>query len=298
MTLSYAAKSALFGAYVADAASMGLHWLYDPERVSEFEGALTFRHPDPADFADAKGVFVHHGKRAGDLSQYGAQMRVMVRALKGGSYDRATYQQETVAAFGAGGWWQGYIDKATRGALEGIAAGREPSGADDDQIPALSKLPPLVALGARVPEMDGAVAVPTANEPAAASPRPATAALRAAFGGADLTEALEAGLSAAAPDVAALLSASLERAQDDAVRYAGDLGRACPLPQSLPVAFQILAGCTGFADAVTTNIRAAGDTCGRSIFIGAMAAAVHGVPLDWAVAVRDGRALWQELDAI
>ena len=98
--------------------------------------------------------------------------------------------------------------------------------------------------------------------------------------------------------VVSILAASVERAQEDPVAYAGEMGRACPLPQSLPVAFQILARSTGFADAVETNTRAAGDTCGRSIFIGAMAATAYGVPLDWALAVKGGHALWQELEAI
>ncbi|MEX0285354.1 MAG: ADP-ribosylglycohydrolase family protein [Paracoccaceae bacterium] len=298
MPLTDFQKTALFGAYVADAACLGLHWLYDAERISNLDGALAFRRPDPADFADAKGVFVHDGKSAGELSQYGAQMQVMVRALKGGTYDRDAYQRETMAAFGPGGWWQGYIDKATRGALDGIAANRHPSGADDDQIPALSKLPPLVAIGGTDAEIDDAVSVTNANATAAAYANPATAALRAVFDGKTLTQALEAGVASAEPEAAAVLASALERAQEDSIAYAGELGRACPLPQSLPVAFQILAGSTSFKDAIDTNIRAAGDNCGRSIFIGAMAAATHGLPLDWALAVQDGNRLWQEFEAL
>lgn len=296
MALSTARKTALFGAYVADAASLGLHWLYDPERIAKLEGPLTFRHPDPADFEGAKGVFVHSGKRSGELSQYGAQMRVMVRALGGGAYSRAEYQTAFAAGFGPGGWWQGYTDKATRGTLAGIAAERDPSGADDDQIPALSKLPPLVAIGGSDAEADDAVAVTNANATAAAYARPATAALRAAFDGIGLAQALQAGVAAADPEIASGLASSLDRAGEDAAAYAGELGRACPLPQSLPVAFQVLAGASSFPDAVEANIRAAGDSCGRAIFVGAMAAAAYGIPLGWALAVSDGHALWQELE--
>ncbi|MEM9247172.1 MAG: ADP-ribosylglycohydrolase family protein [Pseudomonadota bacterium] len=298
MAVTEKLKTALFGAYVADAASLGLHWLYDPDRIDALEGPVAFRPPDPADFEGAKGVFVHPGKQAGDLSHYGAQMRVMVRALAGGSYEQATYQSATTAAFGPGGWWHGYIDKATRGTLEGIASGRVPSGADDDQIPALSKLPPLVAIGGSDAEIDDAVSVTNANGTAADSARAAAASLRAAFAGATIVEALEAGIAAAGPERSKVLASSLQRAQEDAVAYGGELGRACPLPQSLPVSFQILAGATGFKDAVETNIRVAGDNCGRAIFVGAMAAAVHGVPLDWALEVRDGQALWAELGAL
>jgi len=277
---------------------LGLHWLYDPDRISALEGPICFRPPNPADFDGAKGVFVHHGKGAGDLSHYGAQMRTMVRALGRGAYDTATYQQEFAAAFGPGGWWDGYIDKATRGTLEGIAAKREPSGADDDQIPALSKLPPLLAVGASDDDVEKAVAVTNANATAAHYARPAAAALRAAFGGADLAEALQAGIAAAEPPIADVLSKSVASAQDDPVVFAGGQGRACPLPQSLPVSFQILAAANDFVEAVDFNTRAAGDSCGRAIFIGAMVGASYGVPLGWALAVREGEALWQELERL
>lgn len=298
MPLSETQKTALFGAYVADAASLGLHWLYDPDRIDALDGPLVFRHPDPVDFADAKGILVHYGKKAGDISHYGVQMQVMVRALANGTYDRATYQKETAAAFGPGGWWQGYIDKATRGALDGIAAERNPSGADDDQIPALSKLPPLIATGGNDEDVDDSVAVTSANATAAAYAKPAAAALRAALNGAGITEALEAGIAAADATLANVLKDAVARAPEESVAYAGELGRACPLPQSLPVAFQILAGTSGFKDMVETNIRAAGDTCGRAIFMGTIAAATYGVPLDWALSVRNGHALWQELEAL
>ena len=66
------AHAAMIGAYVADAAALGLHWLYDPQRLAALDGPVVFRAPNPVDFDGAKGVFVHRGKRAGDLSQYGS----------------------------------------------------------------------------------------------------------------------------------------------------------------------------------------------------------------------------------
>ncbi|MEO0683317.1 MAG: ADP-ribosylglycohydrolase family protein, partial [Pseudomonadota bacterium] len=109
------AASALMGAYVADAAAMGLHWLYDPARIAALTGPLAFRAPDPADYDGAKGILVHQGKRSGDLSHYGMQMRAMTQALAGGAFDVAAYQARFAALFGAGGAWSGYIDRPTRG---------------------------------------------------------------------------------------------------------------------------------------------------------------------------------------
>ena len=63
----------IYGALVADAASLGLHWIYDPKRLAEIAGRgdVVFLKPDPANYEGCKGVFVHETKEAGALSGYG-----------------------------------------------------------------------------------------------------------------------------------------------------------------------------------------------------------------------------------
>ena len=50
---------ALLGALVADAASLGLHWLYDQDHIKLIEstGSLLFRQPDAAHYKDKRGYF-------------------------------------------------------------------------------------------------------------------------------------------------------------------------------------------------------------------------------------------------
>ncbi|MEM9047621.1 MAG: ADP-ribosylglycohydrolase family protein [Pseudomonadota bacterium] len=303
--MSNRAAEAILGAHLADAAAMGLHWLYDPDRIAALGAPLAFRAPDPADFKDAKGVFVHHGKRAGMGSHYGEQMRVMTRAiLAKGGYEREAYLTSFTASFGAGGSWQGYIDKSTRGTLAGIAAQRLPTGAEDDQVPALAKLPPLMAVlhgGNWEAAVEEAVAATSNHATALAWAPAAAAALHAAMDGADMHAALHAGIRAVPAAVGAPLHRAMERAGEDPVAFAGEAGRACTLTQALPVAFQILARATTLRDAVEDNVRAGGDNCGRAIFIGAMAAMEWGVasaPLDWLLALEDGAAIWAEAQGV
>lgn len=53
---------AVVGALVGDAASMGLHWLYDQERILHVAGfEPEFRSPNQFDYQD-KGYFAHQGK--------------------------------------------------------------------------------------------------------------------------------------------------------------------------------------------------------------------------------------------
>lgn len=299
------AEAALVAAYVADAAALGLHWLYDPERIAALDGPLAFRDADPEDFAGAKGVFVHHGKRSGDLSHYGQQMRAMVQALCGGAFDAEIYQARFAALFGPGGEWSGYIDRPTRGTLANLAAERNrPSGVEDDQHPAVAKLPPLIALpgGAADAQIEAAVQVTNLGEPALAWSRVFAAMLSAALEGADMPAALDAGEAAAPADLAAALSAA-RASTADPVDFAGEVGRACHLPQGLPVIARILTQETTAEAAVLANIRAAGDSCGRAIPLGALIGAVHGIggatglPPAWTLKLAEGPALAEEIEA-
>jgi len=287
---------ALMGAYVADAATLGVHWLYDPQRIARLGQAL-WREPDPADFDGAEGIFVHHGKRAGDISQYGAQMRAMIRTMADGPFEASTYHEQVVAAFGSGGWWHGYIDKATRGTLAHIASGRTPTGAHDDQIPALSGLPALIATGASAATCAQAVAQISHHDTTAAYAPAATEALRAAMAGRGIAEALASGLDAAGRAARDPLAAALA-CTDDPIAHAGETGRACPLPQALPVAFHIAATAQGYTEAVEINARVGGDSCGRAIFLGALFGAGDPLPPLWTARLREGPALAAEIDAL
>ena len=292
---------------MADAASLGFHWLYDAGRIADLaQGTPEFRPPDPVDFEGFQGVFVHHTKRAGDLSHYGEQMRVALLSLNacGGRFDIDDYQTRFAATFGPGGSWAGYIDKATKGTLGNIAAGqRDPSGADDDQAPAIAKLPPLIAAQVTDPTtVDQAVMATNANPIAVAFARSAAVLLQSAFEGADVSEALKAGISVADDTVAQVLKHAIDSRETDSVVFAGEVGRACPLPQSLPVIFHISARAKSYQEAVRTNILAGGDSCGRAPVLAALFAAVYGlgpkgVPLDWIARLNELPVLAGEITA-
>ncbi|MHC4959371.1 MAG: ADP-ribosylglycohydrolase family protein [Planctomycetota bacterium] len=116
-------NDAVLGALVADAASLGLHWIYDPERVRAVGGdAPEFVEPDLANYRGTTAYFAHKGKRAGDPSHYGEQLSVLLRSLDrtGGVLDVADYERRFVESFGPGGTWVGYVDFATRETLRNI----------------------------------------------------------------------------------------------------------------------------------------------------------------------------------
>ena len=100
---------------------MGFHWLYDQGRIAAVAPKTPeFVGPDPTHFENVPAFFAHAGRLSGAQSQYGEQAMVMARALaeSGGAYDASVYANQFRSHFGYGGKYVGYIDHATRDALD------------------------------------------------------------------------------------------------------------------------------------------------------------------------------------
>ena len=373
--------AALAGGWVADAASLGLHWLYDSQRICEVGGQSPEFLPPKADyFTGGFGYFAHDGKQSGDVSHYGAATGVLTGSLLAneGKLDIRDYQRRFRAFFGPGGDWRGYIDNPTRGTLNNLdtieqnaiekaqltttakltdrqkrvlvqkvlpytrrlrgdqladpvrkaisLTYQEPeiqeagvhlaatidhhllpeSGADDMQLPAVSKLAPLVACycgSERLMEVaEAAVRVTNHNDEAVAWARCAARLLDYLFRGEPLSAALDAA-TREAPDPQHLNNARSGSALD--APGAGDTyGRTCYLHEAMPVIFHILNHAHGFTEAVRANIRCGGDSCGRAWIIGPAMAAIYGaggergIPLSWLARVTDAPDILMDIERL
>ena len=107
----------VLGALIGDSTALGLHWIYDPKRISEIEKlkGLVFLQPDVSHYDDVKGYFAHDGRVAGESTSYGEACLLLLQHLaKHGSFTRTAYQTEYRNHFGPGGAYTGYIDSPTR----------------------------------------------------------------------------------------------------------------------------------------------------------------------------------------
>ena len=305
-------RSMLLGALVADAAALGVHWIYDVKRLSDVakaRGATAFTPVDPTNYNGVPAYFAHGARLSGDLTQYGEVLRLMIKHLADGTLDVAAYQQEYAAYFGAGGAYSGYIDRPTRGALANIDAEREISGIDDDQLPATATLPAVFAafhgadtLGAR---LSAAMEVTNVNAIAQDYCTVFADVLKRLTAGESLNQALRAAANVARDAaVKSALNAALDEASSDSIAYGEQTGRACHLPMAGPLVFHILTHANSFADAVERNNRAGGDSAGRAILIGAVMGLIHGlddahgIPLSWVLNLRNGQQIWEECQTL
>ena len=373
--------AALAGGWVADAASLGLHWLYDSNRILEVGGQAPEFLPPKADyFTGGFGYFAHAGKQPGDVSHYGAATGVLTDSLLAseGKLDTRDYQRRFRAFFGPGGHWRGFLDNPTRGTLNNLntieqeaieqaqantdaelterqkkilvqkvlpytrrlsgdqlaAPVREAinltyketaiqeagvllaqtidqqlvpeSGADDMQLPAVSKLAPLVARYCGSEELmqvtEAATRVTNHNDEAVAWAKCAARLLERLFQG----DSMAAALDAAAPEApdSDNLGKARAGAHLDAIGAGDTFGRTCYLHEAMPVIFHILSHARSYTQAVRANIQCGGDSCGRAWIIGPAMAAVHGVggeqgiALSWLARVTDAPAIFGDVESL
>ncbi|MEP5731905.1 MAG: ADP-ribosylglycohydrolase family protein [Sulfitobacter sp.] len=294
--------SALMGALTADAAGLGLHWLYDVERIAQVvgDGPAAFTPIDGAHFEGVPAYFAHGMRRDGQLSQYGETLSLAMRSiLAHGGFDVSAYQTAFAAHFGPGGAYVGYIDRPTRGALVNIAAGTlSPSGIDDDQHPAITTLPAVLAKhGNDTAMIKAAMEVTNVNDTANRYSAIIAATLTSVIDGTSLKDALHATAQSETLLQDALTS------DLGSIAYGDVTNRACHLHQGTPLSWHILANTTSYQEAVEMNIRCGGDSAGRAMIIGALAGAAYGmaeIPSAWLDAMENSEVLMtqaQQLDS-
>ncbi len=294
--------AAILGALIADSASLGLHWLYDSERIAsiEKEFGLTFLQPNAAYYADKKGFFAHGHKQAGDGSGYGELCLLLLQHIaRHGRFDRVAYQSEFCAHFGPGGTFVGYIDAPTRLTLRTLLSlpsseYPEYSGADDDQFAALATVPVLVVTHQGTPaalmeRVENTVRITNHNNVAVAAAQYAAMVLFEILKGAAATQAFTRALPFAGEQLRPLLEQALAISTFDSVGIAARFGSACHVMQGLPIIAHIAQHTSDYRSAIEANIRAGGDSCGRAIMLGAIIAAqaakqntlASAIPLTW-----------------
>lgn len=285
---------AVNGALVADAASMGLHWMYDQEQLNQIAltGEVLFRQPDAAVYADKKAYFAHPGKLSGELSQYGEGVEMIASLATGsGGFSTDGYHVEFMKRFGPCGTYCGFADRPTKALVACLVSNGDdvPSrtGSDDSQMPALEFVPGLFAAHIDSSELPAAVHTLTINDTAVSGAQVLMACLQAIDAGSSMQEALAASTSAANAELEPLLTDALQTGDGEynVQAVAQKFGLPCHVVQGLPVAFSILTNTTDFISALRCNVMAGGDCCGRAVAIGAIAGMVYGVPAELACKV-------------
>lgn len=372
-------KNIVEGACIADAAALGLHWIYAQPKIRRAApDTPEFLEPDPANYEGVPAYFAHAKRHAGDLSMYGEGVLVTLRSVaETGAFDWQHYARAFGEHFGFGGEYVGYIDTPTRITLvnrikqeetlletamsvpfdgeekkkravaskvlgnaqilrgqalrdavheaitltkgddaqialadrmiEILEGARTYPGADDDQLPALTKVPVLVAAYPDNPELlrmvEEAVRVTNNNDTAVAWAIFVTRLLQWSLGDDAGIDGLRGAIERIAGDSPAVVGEAitdmLRRVGDDNKKVTMKLGPACELKSGVSVALHNLLGSSDYVDAVRRNIYACGDSCGRAMVVGGLGGALFGgIPDDWRARVNRREEISGALDTI
>lgn len=296
-------KDSALGVLVADAAAMGLHWLYDLERMHKVVGTdgPAFFTPNPVHYEGQVGYFAHAGKLAGEQSHYGESYLVNLRHLcEHGKFDTLKFQQDFIACFGPGGSFNGYIDKPTRATLDNLKLidfnavkdpDAQPSGADDRQVPALTPVSALCAYHSagelNDTVIENSVRVTNNNDLAVGCGLYFSKVLCAVLKGQSIAESFAAAAEHAPDEIKEKMSEAISMKKVELDSAAGVLGQSCDLKDTMPLCAYILSHSFSFKEAVEMNVLAGGDSCGRAMMLGAIAGAFYGIgteegiPYNW-----------------
>ena len=115
----------ILGALTADAASLGLHWIYDFPHLQKIAGRNPeFKTIDSKNYEGVFSFFAHGTKKSGDFSHYGETLLVYLKSQLSAPSLRIpnlrSYQSLYRDTFGMGGSFVGYIDNPTRITLENL----------------------------------------------------------------------------------------------------------------------------------------------------------------------------------
>jgi len=273
---SLAVKGALF----TDAATLGLHWLYDQDRLAEIDSQheILFREPNESDYIGPEGslgYFAHAAREAGQQSQYGECLALVGRLCgEPEGYSTGAHQRAFAEVFGPGGSYVGYADRPTKALIARLIMDGDSvvaaSGSDDDQLPALTSVPALFAAGEPPSTIDSAVQVTSTNSVALDAARTLYRCLTAQAAGDTLSEALDSSAEAAGATLKPLMCEALQRERYAPLEVAQQYGLACHMPQGMPVVWHIAQHVESFEQGVRDNILCGGDSCGRAIALGAI----------------------------
>lgn len=281
-------KNIIITSLVADALSLGAHWIYSQQEIADKFGTIT-GYSDPA-------TSYHSGKQAGDFTHYGDQTMVLLRSLAmHGRFDLAFFAAEW-RAFWENPENRSYHDGATKATLENLRnelpPGRAASHSND--IAGAARIAPLFLLKWKSTEdLIAAARAQTSfthGDPAVEEAAEFFARVTLAVQqGVAIPDALRAAAPLTAwnaiPDdwFEAALASSASAASDFAATKAH--GLTCHMPDAFPaVCHLLIRHPDDLIAALTTNVEVGGDSAARGMIIGM----IHGakpnatpLPKDW-----------------
>ena len=258
-------RSALVSSFVADALSLGSHWVYNQDKLARAFPDGVRAYSDPL-------TKYHPNRRAGGFTHYGDQALTLLRslALRGG-WDADGFRNDWTAMWDD---YDGYVDGATKDTLANHREGTARPSTSNDLAGASRIGPVLLAtkslpLEQRVAAARAQTALTHGDGMVIDAAEYFVRACDAVSGGKSVVEALEWAAGATYRDLPARdwLAQARDSSEDDLQAAAG-FGLTCHIPEAFPATLLFLLRYPGdLMEALSQNTLAGGDTSARAMLI-------------------------------
>lgn len=275
-------------ALIANAASLGFHWIYDMDFLEELakKQSLVFQLPSPEHYSQAKPSFYGYPyAKVGDVTTQGMYLKWLYKAIQEKpDFNREDYRTLIFEQTKPGGPYVGYIETYNHTLLINAMNSRlrlnlPALPVSDDHL--VGFVPYLVSKELGMGNDFAWDLTQLFTDKAeyrqffdmfdyifdniAHLPRVELLENAIKFAPETYHEKLEKALS-------------MENTRDFIKQYAGI---ACHIPQSVPLIFRILNQCSSYQDMVETNVRLGGASGERAMLLGAIFAQVSEIPQEW-----------------
>jgi len=278
-------KEAVVVSFVADALSLGVHWVYDISDITKKYGRLeAMVKPELAPY--------HKSREKGEFTHYGDQMMVLLESINEASgFNLSHFSLAWQKLFQS---YNGYMDHATKETMENFNSGKKPeaSGSLSLDLSGASRIAPLALYYGE----DENAFVDAARAQAAMTHNQKEVLACSEFfvrtsvmvlKGIKPVEALQKTLKKM-PDAFKLhkmVKAGLESRSQDTSEAIANFGQMCSVQAALPSTIHLIAKYEdNLKEALIENIMAGGDSSARGMIAGFILGCYQGleaVPNQW-----------------
>jgi len=281
-------KNYLLGGLVANAASLGYHWVYNPEYLEELskKQSLLFQLPNLEQYQEAgKSYFSYPFAKVGDFTSQGMFVIWLYEAWKKNpDFMRADYENLIYSKVRPGGDYQGYVENYSKILVvnklnSDLNLGLKELELDDDHL--VGFIPYLVAKELELSsEKAWDLAQLFTHKKEYPSFYHVFDYIFDNIGKKSFQVLLRESIVYAPIQYQNKLSLALE--MTDTKRFIKEYaGISCHIPYSLPLIFHILYFCQSFEEGIEWNTRIGGASSDRGLLLGAILSKLYPIPNDW-----------------
>ena len=292
----------VLASFVADSLALGVHWIYDAEKIRKSFGRVdSLRKPLPDSY--------HPSKAKGEFTHYGDQTFVLLESIAAQrGFDLSDFSKRWQDLFKT---YRGYFDQATQKTLQNLAQGKtvEEAGSSSTDLSGAARIAPLVFLYHKDPETlvkaARAQTRMTHNNPWVLEGAEFFARVCCeVLDGTSPTKAMTEVAARRFREVPlfAWVNEGIESAREDSVSTIARFGQSCHTDEALPGVVHLIAKYEkDLKEALVQTVMAGGDNAGRGLMVG-MVLGAHlgdqGLPKEWVSELKRGADIFRLLQQI